>query len=186
MVCHGNFSLNPSVRRTWYNPEVILNDLGLKPGMVFVDVGCADGFFSLLAAKIVKETGRVYSIDIDTKAIEKLKRKAAKMGLNNIDFIVGKGEDVVVCEHCADFVFYSMALHDFNDVCKVLQNAKQMLKPKGVLADLDWKKKQMDFWPPLNIRFSEEYVSNLIKQTGLNIITVKAVGEHHYLVTAKP
>ena len=42
-----------------------------------------------------------------------------------------------------------MDLHDFNDPVKVLQNAKQMIKPNGQLIDLDWKKIEMPFGPPL-------------------------------------
>ncbi len=41
--------------------------------MVFVDVGCGDGFFSILAAKKVGAKGRVYAVDIDPLGIEKLK-----------------------------------------------------------------------------------------------------------------
>ncbi len=184
MGCHGGFSLDDSVRRTWYNPEVTLQGIGLKAGMVFVDVGCGDGFFSVLAAKMVGAAGKVYAVDTDAGAIEKLKRKAAEQGLQNIHAVTGAGEETVFCTDCADVVFYSMVLHDFNDPVKVLLNAKQMLKPTGLLADLDWKKKQMPFGPPMRIRFSEEYASDLIKQAGLKIKEIKEVGPHHYLVSA--
>jgi hypothetical protein len=49
MACHGGFSLDDATRRSWYNPEVILQDL--QADRVFVDVGCGEGFFSILAAK---------------------------------------------------------------------------------------------------------------------------------------
>ena len=52
--------------------------------MVFVDVGCGEGFFSILAAKKVGENGKVYAVDIDGSAIERLKQKAKSEGLNNI------------------------------------------------------------------------------------------------------
>ena len=49
--------------------------------MVFVDIGCGDGFFSILAAKKVGANGKVYAVDIDASAIEKLKQKAKAEGL---------------------------------------------------------------------------------------------------------
>ena len=52
MGCHGGFSLDEATRRSWYNPEAILKDAGLAAGMIFVDVGCGEGFFSLLAARM--------------------------------------------------------------------------------------------------------------------------------------
>jgi ubiquinone/menaquinone biosynthesis C-methylase UbiE len=186
MGCHGGFSLDESVRRTWYDSEALLSDFGLKAGMVFIDVGCGDGFFSLLAAKIVGSTGKVYAVDTDAAAIEKLKSKAAAKELRNVHATVGAGEETTFCSQCADVVFYSMVLHDFQDPVKVLVNAKQMLKPTGLLVDLDWKQKQMTFGPPMHIRFSEDHALALIKQAGLQIETVKEAGQHHYLITAKP
>jgi ubiquinone/menaquinone biosynthesis C-methylase UbiE len=184
MVCHGGFSLDEATRRSWYNPEAILQDLRL--GMVFMDIGCGDGFFSLLAAKKVGENGKVYAVDIDPSAIQKLSHKAIAEGLKNITAMAGKAEDTVFCVGCADFVFYSMNLHDFNDPAKVLQNSKQMIKPTGRLVDLDWKKQEMPFGPPLRIRFSEEKVSGLLQDAGFKVEAIKEAGRYHYVITAKP
>jgi ubiquinone/menaquinone biosynthesis C-methylase UbiE len=181
--CHGGFSLDEATRRSWYNPDPILKDL--QKGMVFIDVGCGDGFFSILAAKKVGETGKVYAVDIDATAIEKLRQKAKTEGLENITAKAGKAEATVFCKSCADFVFYSMDLHDFNDPAKVLQNAKQMIKPNGHLIDLDWKKMDMPFGPPVSIRFSEEKASGLIEAAGFNVTDVRDAGRYHYLITAK-
>ena len=142
-------------------------------GMVFVDVGCGDGFFSILAAKKVGEKGRVYAVDSDASAIEKLNRKAQAEGLKNIVSKVGSAEETVFCVGCADFVFFSMVLHDFADPAKVLQNARKMVKPTGTLVDLDWKKQEMPFGPPLKIRFSEDHASSLIHDAGFRVDGVR-------------
>jgi ubiquinone/menaquinone biosynthesis C-methylase UbiE len=185
MSCHGGFLLDEATRRSWYNPEGLLQSVGLGLGMVFVDVGCGDGFFSILASKMVGEKGKVYAVDIDESGIEKLKSKAKTQRIKNITAIVGKAEDTVVCNGCADIVFYSMDLHDFNDPEKVLKNAREMLLPTGLLVDLDWKKTQMSFGPPASIRFSEEQASNLMKTQGFKIVRVEDAGLYHYLITAK-
>jgi ubiquinone/menaquinone biosynthesis C-methylase UbiE len=184
MVCHGGFSLPEETRRSWYNPEAILQDLAV--GMVFVDVGCGEGFFSMLAAKKVGAKGKVYAVDIDPKGIEKLKQKAETECLNNIDARVGRAEETVFCKKCGDFVFFSMDLHDFGDPAKVLENARQMLKPKGRLVDLDWKKKDVPFGPPAAIRFSEEKASRFIENAGFKVLSIKDAGKYHYVVTAQP
>ena len=163
-----------------------MKDVGLRSGMVFVDVGCGDGFFSILAAKAVGESGKIYAMDSDALAIEKLKRKAAELGLRNIDAKVGLAEETVFCTGCADIVFYSMVLHDFSNPAVVLQNARKMVKPSGTLVDLDWKKKRMSFGPPLHIRFSEQQAADLIAQAGLAVENVRDAGRYHYIVMAKP
>ena len=184
MVCHGGFALDEVTRRSWYNPEAILQ--GLHSGMVFADVGCGDGFFSILAAKLVGEKGKVYAVDVDASAVEKLQAKAKTEGLKNIIAKAGAAEGMVFCKECVDFIFYSMVLHDFADPVKVLRNAKQMVKPTGRLIDLDWKKQDMSFGPPFKIRFSEEHASSLIETAGFQVEGVTAVGNYHYVVTAKP
>lgn len=182
--CHGGFSLDEATRRSWYNPEVILQDLSV--GMVFMDIGCGDGFFSILAAKKVGPSGKVYAVDTDPLAIEKLKGKAKNEGLTNIISNVGRAEETIFCNKCADFIFYSMDLHDFVDPTKVLQNAMQMIKPNGRLIDLDWKKIQMPFGPPVSIRFSEEKATGLMSFAGFKELVARDAGPYHYLLTARP
>ena len=153
--------------------------------MVFVDVGCGDGFFTLLAAKKVGADGKVYAVDSDASAIEKLNRRAQAEGLANVVSKVAAAEETVFCEGCADFVFFSMVLHDFAYPSKVLRNARKMVKPSGRLVDLDWKKQEMPFGPPFRIRFSEEYASSLIQDAGFHVDGARAVGNYHYVVTAQ-
>ncbi len=184
MGCHGGFALDEATRRSWYNPEAILQDL--RSGMVFIDIGCGNGFFSILAAKKVGKKGKVYAVDIDASAIERLKHKAKAESLKNITAKVGAAEETVFCSKCADFVFYSMVLHDFADPAEVLQNAKQMIKHTGRLVDLDWKKQEMPFGPPVKIRFSEEHIASLIRNAGFQVDSVKDAGSYHYIVIAKP
>jgi ubiquinone/menaquinone biosynthesis C-methylase UbiE len=184
MTCHGGFSLDEATRRSWYSPEVILREL--HSGMIFADIGCGDGFFAILAAKKVGEKGKVYAVDVDESAIQRLKSKAKAEGLKNITAKVGMAEETVFCDKCVDFVFYSMVLHDFRDPAEVLKNAKKMLKADGRLIDLDWKKQEMPFGPPFKIRYNEDHVSNLVKNAGFQIDQVKVVGSYHYVVTAKP
>ncbi len=183
MGCHGGFNLDDATRRSWYNPEDILEDL--QGGMVFIDVGCGDGYFSILAAKKVGAKGKVYAVDTDASGIDRLLQKAKAEGLKNITTKVHRAEDTVFCKQCADFILYSMDLHDFDEPAKVLHNARQMIKPSGILVDLDWKKQEMTFGPPVTIRFSEKQASGLMESEGFKVVDVKDAGPHHYVVRAK-
>jgi ubiquinone/menaquinone biosynthesis C-methylase UbiE len=184
MNCRRYFG-EEALRRRLHNPEATLKIVGLSPGMVFVDVGCGDGFFAVPAAQLVGEKGKVYAVDVDASAIERLKAEAAGKGLKNLTAKVGEAEKTVFFQECADMVFYGRVLHDFRDPAKVLQNAKRMLKPAGKLVDLDWKKKSTVFGPPVRIRFSEEQASSLITTAGFTVESVQAAGRNFYIVTAK-
>jgi ubiquinone/menaquinone biosynthesis C-methylase UbiE len=182
----GRFSLEEATRRSWYNPEDVLLSAGLRENMVFVDVGCGDGFFSLLAAKMVGGNGIVYSVDVNSDAIQELQDKAKAQGLTNLHATAAHAEEMVFCNGCADMVFFSMVLHDFQDPAKVLVNARKMIKPTGLLVDLDWKKIKMDFGPPFDIRFSEHRAITLIQDAGFRAKSSRHAGKYHYIITAKP
>ena len=171
-------------RRKWQNPENILAEIGLLPGMTFMDIGCGQGFFTIPAAKMVGDSGKVYASDISQTNIDKLRGKVIDADLKNVILETAKAEDLVAYNACADIIFFGIVLHDFDDPLKVLANTRVMLKPNGRLIDLDWKKEPMEFGPPLHIRFSEESARRLIEEGGFKIQTTKASGLYHYLISA--
>jgi ubiquinone/menaquinone biosynthesis C-methylase UbiE len=177
---------NDPERRKWQNPETILANIGLKTGLTFMDIGCGGGFFALPAARVVGEGGKVYGIDTNAESISELRELASREGLNNLELTVGRAEDTVLCETCADIIFFGIVLHDFDDPSKVLQNAKKMLNSAGRLANLDWKKTSTQLGPPLQIRFSEEKAAQLIEAAGFEVLSVNDVGPYHYMIVAKP
>lgn len=173
-------------RRKWQDPEAVLSDIGVKAGFTFIDIGCGGGFFTLPAARIVGKRGRVYGLDTDTDSITILKEQAAKEGFTNLSLHVGKAEESIICENCADIVFFGLSFHDFQYQSKVLENVRKMIKPDGRLVNLDWKKEPMEPGPPLVIRFDREMAARLIRSAGFTIETVRDSGPYHYLIIARP
>ncbi len=175
---------NPE-RRRWQNPEAILADIGLRPGLTFIDIGCGGGFFTVPAARIVGKRGKVYGIDINPHYIKELGELASKENLGNVRLTVGRAEEVILCKSCADIVFLGVVLHDFEDAARVLQNANTMLKPAGRLVNLDWKKEPMDLGPRLQKRFSVHDAARLIKTAGFKVVSTNEVGPYHYMIVAE-
>jgi ubiquinone/menaquinone biosynthesis C-methylase UbiE len=183
---HGGFRpYDDPERRKWQDPEAILSGIGVKPGVTFADIGCGGGFFALPAAKMAGEKGKVYGLDENATAIASLQEQAAREGLKNLYLTVGRAEEAVVCRHCADIIFFGIALHDFQDPSKVLENAKVTIRPTGRLVDLDWKK-EAAIGPPVHVRFDEAKASRLIEDAGFKIETIKDSGKYHYLIIARP
>jgi ubiquinone/menaquinone biosynthesis C-methylase UbiE len=179
-------SFNDPERRKWQNPEAILAEIGVKPGVTFADIGCGGGFFALPAGRMAGQKGKVYGLDINEALIAALKKQAEKEGLKNLFPTSGRAEEIVVCEGCADIVFFGIALHDFQDAGKVLANARKTIKSNGKLVNLDWKKEEMPIGPPFRIRFDTETATRLIEKAGFSIESVKDSGLYHYLITARP
>ena len=178
------FRADDPERKQWQDPEHIFSAIGLEPGMVFVDIGCGEGYFALPASRKVGPGGKVYAFDINSEAVAGLQAQAKIERLDNIISGVQPAEATVVGEGCADIVFFGIDLHDFQDPLQVLKNAKKMLKPFGRLVDLDWKDIPMDFGPPLEKRFSVQKAKHLIERAGLSIVSVQDAGPYHYLILA--
>jgi ubiquinone/menaquinone biosynthesis C-methylase UbiE len=178
------FKSDDPERRQWQDPEKILLSLGVAPGMVFIDVGCGDGFFAIPAARRVGPQGKVYAFDTDAGAIQRLREQVVREGLDHLFPEVGDAEETVICEGCADYVFFGIDLHDFRDPAHVLRNAKKMLRSQGRLIDLDWKDQPMEFGPPLQKRFSIDKARSLVESAGFEIVSVTDSGPYHYLITA--
>ena len=180
----GGILRDEQERRKWQNPENVLAEIGLKSGMTFADIGCGQGFFTIPAAKIVGESGKVYASDISKINIQKLREKVDAAGLTNVIMETGKAEDLILCDACADIVFFGIVLHDFENPSKVLTNAHSMLKKTGKLIDLDWKQEPMEFGPPLHIRFGEEKAKRLLETSCFTVLLTKKSGLYHYFIVA--
>lgn len=173
-------------RRTWQNPEQILSKIGIRPGNIFVDIGCGEGFFAIPAAKITGGSGKVIGIDRNGDAVSRMLNRAEREGLHNIRGIVGVAEETVVCRGCADVIFFGIDLHDFDDPGKVLDNARLMIGPRGILVDLDWRKESTPRGPPVSIRFDQERAAALITNAGFRVVQKKLVEPWFYQLIALP
>jgi ubiquinone/menaquinone biosynthesis C-methylase UbiE len=180
----GYKGISDSDRRKMMDPDIILPKIGLKPGMTMVDVGCGQGYYAITAARIAGPKGRVYGIDIDNEALDLLGRKASDAGLN-IKILQSEAERTIACEGCADIVFFGISLHDFEEPEKVLDNAWRMLKPGGILADLDGKKGETESETSLVKRLGEKEASKLIEEAHFNIESVEDISGWLYLILAK-
>jgi ubiquinone/menaquinone biosynthesis C-methylase UbiE len=182
-----HFRMHPEAeRRQWQNPESILALAGLRPAMTFVDLGCGNGFFALPAARVVGIDGRVYGVDADAAHVEELRQRADAEGLKNMTLEAGRAEQTLLCERCADIVFMGNVLHDFDDPARVLENARRMVKPDGLLVNVDWKDEPSPMGPPMSIRFSPARAQGLIEAAGFTAGLPLDVGSYHYLILARP
>ena len=59
----------------------------LRPGMVFYDLGSNIGLFSLLAARIVGENGKVFSFEPDPEIAARLRRNVARNAFANVSVV---------------------------------------------------------------------------------------------------
>ncbi|MBE9482672.1 MAG: methyltransferase domain-containing protein, partial [Chloroflexi bacterium] len=62
----------------------ILAEVGIKSGFNILDYGCGSGSYTIPAAQLVGESGKVYSLDINPLAVQQVQKVVAKKRLTNI------------------------------------------------------------------------------------------------------
>jgi len=76
------YTFDNPFRRLFHRPDTIFGPY-LKKGMVAVDLGCGMGFFSIGMARMVGDTGKVISVDIQQKMLDILQKRALKAGIGH-------------------------------------------------------------------------------------------------------
>jgi ubiquinone/menaquinone biosynthesis C-methylase UbiE len=69
-----------------------LQKSGVHEGQTVLDFGCGSGYYTIAAARMVKDSGKVYALDIHPLAIEAVKKRVAKEGLPNVTTILSDSD----------------------------------------------------------------------------------------------
>jgi ubiquinone/menaquinone biosynthesis C-methylase UbiE len=70
--------------------------LALSPGPVVLDVGCGSGASAIPAAERVGPSGRVVGVDLADRLLALARAKAARRKLDNVEFLHGDMERLVI------------------------------------------------------------------------------------------
>ena len=93
----------------WPDPAGVLARIGLKPGMVVIDLCSGDGWFTLQIAKVARH---VAAIDIDPTLLEVARVRLMEAGVTNCSFIAGDAYDITrLWPEPVDLVFMANAFH---------------------------------------------------------------------------
>jgi predicted methyltransferase len=115
----------------------VLTALGVRDGAHVADLGSADGFYTLRIAKAVAPSGKAYAIDIEQKSLDKLRERAEKDAITNVDIILSEPADPKLPAGVLDAVLIRNAYHEFVAYGEILKGVMSGLKPGGVLVVSD-------------------------------------------------
>lgn len=124
-------------RDTWEKPNEVMDVLGIKAGSVVGDIGAGEGYFTFHLAARVGPTGKVFAEDILDDRLEKIRKRAGKEKLTQIETIRGETDNPRLPAETADVVLISNAYHEMRDYDKMLTAIFHALKPGGFLAIID-------------------------------------------------
>ena len=160
------------------NKKDLIGFLNISEGDTILDAGCGNGYMTKEFATLVKDTGKVYAVDVDKAAIQSLR---FTLKTNVIEAFVGDiTTKIKLKASTIDLIYLSTVMHGFSksQIQGFISETQRLLKPNGLLAILEIKKEDTPFGPPQNIRISPEELNEIIPLTPKKII---AIGEYFYL-----
>jgi len=131
------------LRDLLWPPTRTLEEARIAPGDRVLDFGCGPGSYSVAAAQRVGEAGRVYALDVHPKAIEAVQRRAARLGLRNVETIRGPVPPTLE-SGSIDVVLLYDTFHLLDDPQATLDDLARLLKPEGTLSFTDHHMKDAD------------------------------------------
>lgn len=119
----------------------VLKEVGLKPGFQVLDFGCGPGGYILPLEKFIGESGRIFALDVNPRALESVKNLALKKKLANVETILSSGATGLP-DSSVDAVLLYDVLHHLGRSNEILAEFHRVLKPGGVLSVTDHHMKE--------------------------------------------
>jgi len=169
-------------RDTWQKPDQIPGVLGLKPGMAVADIGAGTGYFSRYFSDAVGPSGKVYAVDIEPKLVSYMRERAIREKTANVTVVLAAPDDPRLPVAALDVIFICDTWHHINDRIAYLGRLAKALKPDGVVAIVDYQKKETPVGPPVEHRLSGEEVINEFAEAGWALKTESNILPYQYLL----
>ena len=165
------------------NPEKIAAGFGIAPGMVVADFGSGAGYFTILLAKRIGISGKVYALDIQESALDNVRVKAKAAGLENVETIRSNLEvagSSGLADNSQDMVLLANILFQSQQKPEIIKEAVRVVKNGGILVVIDWKRAAGGFGPPDNLRIDEIAMRSLVLGEKLVFENDINAGQFHY------
>jgi ubiquinone/menaquinone biosynthesis C-methylase UbiE len=115
--------------------SILIDRMGLKPGMRVLDVGCGPGRLAIPFAKHVGPEGEVVALDIQEKMLQKLEERIKNNHLSNVRLLLGgAGQGKILEENSFDRAILVTVLGEIADKKSALEQIFKALKPEGILS----------------------------------------------------
>ena len=165
--------------------EVIWNLLNLKltESSNLIDIGAGTGFFSIPFTKYVKK-GKIYACDISEVMIDWMTFYICP-NYPNILPLKMEESTINLQDDLADLVYMINLHHELNSPEQMLKEAYRLLKKKGKIFIVDWRKEDMPQGPPVEIRCLPTKVKDQLLEAGFKNVNIYSDMQKHFLVIAE-
>ncbi|CAF0991385.1 unnamed protein product [Didymodactylos carnosus] len=131
--------LSRSQRAFQERPDLMLNVLNIRPGMIVADVGAGTGYTSLQIAKRVGPTGIVFSTDVQKSMLQLLTINAIYYGMHNIRPVLSTADNPNLPHNSFDLILMVDTYHECSNPPATLRGLRKALKPNGRIVVVEYR-----------------------------------------------
>jgi ubiquinone/menaquinone biosynthesis C-methylase UbiE len=129
----ANIIDNPLRRRIQPPDETPIRH-GIEPGMTVLEVGPGNGTYTIAAARRVGDDGKIITIDIEPKMIERVKKRAHREGIKNIEARVADVFELPFEDGYFDLVYMIAVIGEIPTPERAMKEFHRVLSPHGTLV----------------------------------------------------
>ena len=172
-------------RKSWQNPQLVIEKLGDISGKTIADIGAGTGYFTFRLAPFAQ---KVIAIDIDSRFlsyIEDKRDQSPEEIYQKIEIRLSQPEDPLLENSETDIVLIVNTFHFINNRIGYLKKVKQGIKEGGKLVIVDFKEGNMPVGPSEDTKISPSMVVDEVMKSGFGDVSIDLTSlQYQYIIIA--
>lgn len=107
----------------------LIEVLDIEPGSIVADIGAGDGNQTMAIAQHIGSKGTIYSTELGTQSIDKLKKEVGNAEANNVIVLKGHPRRTNLPDQCCDAIYLRRVYHHITNPETFTASLFQSLKP---------------------------------------------------------
>ncbi len=169
-------------RAAWQKPAAVVAALQLRPGMSVADLGAGTGYFSRYLAAAVGDTGTVFAVHTEPNLVAHLRERAEHEHTPNVVPILASADNPRLPASGVDVVLIVDTVHHIDDRTNYLRRLRQVLKPGGRVAIIDFKKEDIPVGPPPEHKLARAQIVEELTSAGYRLVAEPDVLPYQYFL----
>jgi ubiquinone/menaquinone biosynthesis C-methylase UbiE len=161
----------------------VMEVMGVRPGMVIGEVGAGTGRVTVWLADAVGTKGMIYANDIDAAALDHLRKRCLREGLENVQTIVGTVTDPKLPLKALDIAFMTNTYHHLEKPVELVRNLLPTLKENGRLVIVE---RDYDRSPHKHEATTKEDFIKQMDQAGFKVVAIDTSMQEDNIYTCLP